>query len=359
MVSYKFTHHAGREFSAALRSRVNEYFKSANIRQDADSRMFIKSIVAFAFYLTPLILMLTLGISQIWLLFLCWIIMGFSKAVIGTSVMHDALHGSYSKNRKVNQLLSFSAVMIGADPTVWKIQHNVLHHTYTNIEHADEDIQPRFVMRFTPHQKRRWFHRYQHIYALFFYSISTLVWVTLKDFFKSYHYRNLGHIQSGKPFRIHMFNMILRKALYHTLFLVLPILFLPVSAGWVILMFVSMHLVAGCFLSLVFQTAHVMPEMDFVESDDETIAQNWSVHQLMTTTNYAPGNRVLTWLVGSLNFQIEHHLFPNICHVHYPSLAPIVKQTAREFNIPYHEANTFGGAIGSHFELLRKLGTKD
>jgi linoleoyl-CoA desaturase len=359
MVRYKFTNISDHEFATVLKGRVKEYFKKNEIGQDANHQMITKSVVVVLVYLIPYFIMLSGFVETLAIYYLLWVVMGLSKAVIGTSVMHDALHGSYSQNRLVNNFVSFSAMIIGADPTVWKIQHNVLHHTYTNIEHADEDIQPRFVMRFTPHQERRWFHRFQHVYASFFYSISTLVWVTFKDFFKSFHYRNMGLIKSGKSFNEHMAKLVLRKVFYHMVFLVTPLLVFPFAPITTISMFVIMHLVAGLSLSLVFQTAHVMPDMKFIDQKEEEISENWTVHQLLTTSNYASTNKTLTWLVGSLNHQIEHHLFPNICHIHYPKLAPIVKATALEYGIPYHEHRTFSGAVLKHFSMLRKLGRMD
>jgi len=272
--------------------------------------------------------------------------------------MHDAIHGSYSGNGLVNKLISFSAVIIGADPQIWKIQHNVLHHTYTNIEHADEDISPRYVMRFSPNQPKRWFHRFQHIYALFFYSISTLIWVTYKDFLKMFDYYRQGLVKKSVPFGIQVIFLLFRKSLYYFFLIALPIIVLPFSTWIVLMMFVSMHLVSGLLLSLVFQTAHVMPNSHFImpESDEDLIENNWSVHQLLTTTNYAMKNKLIYWFTGGLNHQIEHHLFPHVCHVHYPQLAKIVRNTTDEFNLPYYAERSFGSAIASHFRMLKLLG---
>jgi len=356
MIAFKFSKEQNKEFALTLKKRVRQHFQENKIDPNANEHMVYKSAIVISAYLIPYFLMLTLGISNIPLLFFLWFIMGMSMAAIGTSVMHDAIHGSYSKNKLVNRLMSLSAVIIGADPKIWAIQHNVLHHSYTNIEHGDEDIQPRFVLRFTPNQPLRWFHQFQYVYAFFFYSISTLVWVTFKDFFKLFHYKKLGLIKGGKEFKQHLLLMIFRKSVYHFIFLVVPILVLPVSAWMVVLMFVTMHLTAGLFLSLVFQTAHVMPDMQFIELEDEFVDENWSAHQLYTTSNYAMDNGFLTWLVGSLNYQIEHHLFPNICHVHYKGISEIVRDTAHEYGLPYHSKETFGGAIMAHIRLLKQLG---
>lgn len=361
MVKHRFSTEVNREFAATLRARVRDYFKENNITENANMLMVRKSIVLLSVYFFTFGLILFGGIQNVLILFLLWMIVGAFKAFIGTAVMHDALHGSYSKNSWLGKFLEFSAVVIGADPMIWKIQHNGLHHTYTNIEHVDEDIQPRFFFRFTPHQTRRWFHKYQHIYATAIYSISTLIWVTIKDFLKLFAYRREGHVKPGAPFRNHLIGMIFRKGLYHMIFLVTPLLILDQSAGLTILMFIAMHLVAGFTLSMVFQPAHLLEDSEFIlpEDGEEMIEQNWLVHQLLTTTNFATKNKIVGYFAGGLNFQIEHHLFPHICHIHYPKIAPIVKQTSEEFKIPYHEKKTMIGAIKGHFQLLKILGRQD
>lgn len=319
--------------------------------------MVLKTISAFALYLLPFIAMLVLQIESIPLLFLLWIAMGFGAAFIGTSVMHDAIHESYTRKKNWKKILPSCTWLLGIDPTIWKTQHNVLHHSFTNIEGADDDIEHHHVLRFSPHQPLRWFHRYQHIYALFFYAISTLLWVIRKDFKKALSYRKMGLIH--KPVTRHMLEIVVRKLAYFGIFLALPMIILPVSAWWVPLFFITMHLTAGTILSLIFQPAHVMEASDFIESGEEfnRIEENRLVHQLRTTTNFGMKSRLLTWFTGGLNFQIEHHLFPNICHVHYRKISEIVRETALEFGIPYHTQPSFAVAVHSHLKMLRALGT--
>lgn len=356
MANHRFVATLDADFSAALKQRVNGYFQSTKLSQSANSEMVLKTTSALGFYLLPFLTIVFFTPASIPGLFLLWMIMGFGMGFIGTAVFHDSLHGSYHKNKHINYLLGSSAWMLGADPTIWKMQHNVLHHTYTNIEDADEDIQPRYVMRFSPHQPLRWFHRYQHVYATFIYSISTILWVTVKDFNKLVQFRNLGLIKEGAPFYKKLAEIILRKVSYHLVFLVIPILVLPLPVWLVLLMFISMHMVAGFTLSMVFQPAHIIHTSDYIDTDEVEINRNWNVHQLMTTTNFGMGSKWLFWFTGGLNHQIEHHLFPNICHVHYRSLAPIVQQTAQEFNLPYYHQPTLRMAVAAHFRMLKDLG---
>lgn len=355
MIRYKFSKEVNEEFTTTLNRRVNSYFVDNNISKNANSQMVTKSVVAISMFVVPYIVMMLFPISNLVVLFALWAIMGFGKAFIGTSVMHDSIHGSYSKNQKINWWMSISCGLIGADPTVWRIQHNVLHHSYTNIEDADEDIQPRYVMRFSPNQPRRWFHAYQYIYGLFFYAISTFVWIMYKDYPKIFGYKKRGLIK-GKEFRNAIWMMVLRKSAYYIAFLVVPLIVFPFPFWITFLMYLTMHVVTGTVLSLVFQSAHVNPNAKFIQQEGETIEHNWAVHQLFTTTNFGINSKLLSWFIGGLNFQIEHHLFPNICHVHYPKLSKIVRETTLEYDLPYYAEKTFGSAVVSHLKMLKSLG---
>lgn len=359
MIRYKFSKQINQEFTAILKSRVNAYFKETDLSQNGGAQMIVKSIVALSLYFGPFAFVLFSGVTNLWILFGLYVLMGLSASFIGTAVMHDALHSSYSKNKAVNYIMGISAVMLGADPNMWKFQHNVLHHTYTNIEHADEDIASRYVFRFTPNQPKRWFHRYQHIYAVLFYAMSTILWVTYRDFVKIVTYKKKGLIKSKQEFRRLYAKMVVRKIVYYSIFIGLPVLLTPLSIWIILALWATMLVVTGVLLSLIFQSAHVVPSTEFISQDSEIIEQNWTVHQIVTTSNFAMHNKVLSWFIGGLNYQVEHHLFPNICHIHYPKIAKIVQATTKEYNLPYFAEKTFFSAVWKHFKMLRDLGKKE
>jgi len=292
-----------------------------------------------------------------WLLFTLFIISGFGSAGIGMGVMHDANHGSYSKNKQVNKYMGFTMNLLGASATVWKVQHNVLHHTYTNIKGADDDINPPFFLRFSPHTKRYWLHRFQHLYVWIFYGLSTLSWVISNDYIRINRYHKMGFFNKKNEFKIEILKIIGWKIVYFSFSLVIPLIMIPLAPWIIILGFVSMHFVTGFFLTIVFQAAHVMPDNEFPLPDENGLILNdWAIHQLATTSNFSPRSRFFSWLIGGLNYQIEHHLLPNICHVHYKKLSRIVANTAREYDIPYHTKKTFISALWDHYLLLRQLG---
>ena len=356
MVRYKFSKKQDQEFTATLRSRVNNYFQENNLDRDANSTMIIKSICLLTWYLTPYFILILAGISNLYILMSLWVIMGLGKAFIGTSILHDSLHGSYSRSKRVNFWMGLSAMLIGVDSLIWKIQHNVIHHTYTNIEHTDEDILPRFVFRFSNHQPKKWFHRFQHIYAPLFYCVPLLEWLTTKDFIKAFEYKQMRLIKPGKEFIKELSAIIVRKIFYYIFFLAVPMLLIPIPAWMTLVMILVSSGVTGIMLAMIFQTAHVVPSAAFYEIEGDEVDHSWSAHQLLTTCNYGMNDKVLSWLVGGLNFQVEHHLFPDICHVHYPAIAPIVQQTTREYGLPYFAVDSFSDAVKSHFYMLKQLG---
>jgi linoleoyl-CoA desaturase len=313
-------------------------------------------------YFVPYSVLIFSGIENTLVIFGMWLIMGFGMAGIGLSVMHDANHGSYSKNKKVNQILGRVLLsVLGGSANNWKIQHNVLHHTYTNVDGMDEDIDPGKPLRFTPHKQKRKAHKYQHLYAWFLYGLMTIMWATTKDFKQVIRYNKKGLLnKKHKSYRSYLWDIIFVKVFYYLYALVIPLLLIPAAWYIIVIGFIMMHFIAGLLLAVIFQSAHVMPSSEFPAPDkDGNLENSWAVHQLFTTTNFSPKSRIFSWFIGGLNYQVEHHIFPNICHVHYKEISPIVRMTALEYGLPYNTIPNFVIAIREHFKMLRKLGSMD
>lgn len=356
--SIRFNESDKPDFFRVLRKRVDNYFTENKVNKHANVNMVIKTIFMLALYFSPLILMLTGVVTSLGWSIVMWSIMGLGMSGIGLSIMHDANHGAYSANPRVNRAMGFVLNFIGGYHVNWKIQHNVLHHSFTNIQGYDEDIEKAGIIRFSPDQPKKKIFKFQLLYAPFLYAILTLYWALFKDYEQliSYHKRGLLKTQ-GVTFKQGLFRIILYKSIYFFTILALPIMLTDFAWYQVVLGFVLMQAISGLILALVFQSAHVLEETDFFLPDENGSVENsWAIHQMRTTSNFARGNVPLTWFIGGLNHQVEHHLFPTICHVHYPAIAHIVKETAEEFDVPYHEHKTFTGAIMSHFRMLRALG---
>jgi len=349
------------EFFATLSQRVNQYFKSNNIERTANWHMVIKTVFMLSLYLIPYALILS-GVFTTGLhLILVSVVMGLGVAGIGLSVMHDANHGSYSKKAWVNNTLGLTLNLLGGNAFNWKVQHNVLHHTFTNVHEVDEDISPRGVLRMAPESEWKPFHRYQHLYAWFFYGLLTIVWILFKDFGRLSRYNRDGLVKKQKTTAaIEWSVLVVTKIVFVFYLLVLPVLLVPAISWWMPMVgWLIMHYIAGFILAIIFQPAHVIDGTEYLQPDENgNMENNWAIHQMHTTTNFGRKNRIFSWYVGGLNYQVEHHLFPNVCHVHYRAIAPIVEQTAKEFGVPYKSKETFIGALRAHAVLMKRLGQK-
>jgi linoleoyl-CoA desaturase len=356
----KFTNKDKSKFFVTLKNNVDEYFTKNNISKHANATMVIKTIIMIGVYFGTYACMLAFHLSTP-LLFAAFLILGMTMAGIGMSVMHDANHNAYSSNATVNKYVGLSLNLMGGAVFNWKLQHNLLHHTYTNINGMDDDIDGASMMRFSPHRKYKAAFKYQHIYAFFFYAILTLHWITGKDFLQLINYRKNGVNKESKAgFRRQLLSLIGIKSFYYFYMLFIPLYFFHYAAGPFILGFISLHVLCGLILSVVFQLAHTVEGTSFpVPNDAREIENDWAIHQMNTTADFARDNWFVNWYVGGLNFQVEHHLFPGICHVHYRAISDIVKSTAEEFDVPYLDNPSFWGAVGSHVHLLKYFGEKD
>ncbi len=344
-------------FFSTIRSRVDDYFNELDISQKADTSMWLKAIFFLGGFFVLYALIIT-NLFNIWILLPLAILLGMFSAFVGFNICHDAIHESFSDNKYVNKTFSFVFNLIGANPYVWSISHNVVHHTFTNIPEHDEDIEVApGLIRISQEKPVNKIQRFQHWYAFPLYSLASISWVFRKDY-KKFFQAKIGQLQVRHP-KIEYFNLFFFKALYYFLFIALPLLVLDITWWQFLIGFFALHIAEGLTMGLVFQLAHVVEGTDFPEpNDDGNIENAWAEHQMRTTANFATGNRFAAFFLGGLNQQIEHHLFPRVCHIHYPKIGNIVKETAREFNLPYIDNPTFYCALKSHYKMLKKFGAE-
>jgi linoleoyl-CoA desaturase len=358
VLSVKFANDKGMDYIQQLRLRVDEYFNSRKLSKKANTGMVFKSVFMLALYFVPYFLSLSGLIVNPWGIWILWVVMGLGMSGIGLSVMHDANHGAYSSKPWLNTMLGYFLNLIGGSCVNWRMQHNVLHHSYTNIDGLDEDISITKILRFSPHQPWKKMHRYQHLYAWFLYSLMTIDWILFSDFaqLSRYHKKGLTKGQN-RSYRALVIELIISKVIYAGYVIIIPLLLLDIAWWQYLLCFLSMQLVCGFILAVIFQPAHVVPTSEYPMPDPAgKIENSWAVHQMLTTSDFAPKSLLFSWFVGGLNFQVEHHLFPNVCHVHYKKLSHIVRKTAEEFGIPHYSQRTYLGALLEHARMLRSLG---
>ncbi|MFT3702735.1 MAG: acyl-CoA desaturase [Agriterribacter sp.] len=343
-------------FFASLKSSVDKYFEQTGRKKTGNIHLYTKSLVliisAVCLYivllLVPMPLLAGIVISTM---------LGFVMACIGFNVMHDANHDSYSSRKWVNKTLGLTLNALGGNSFIWKQKHNVIHHTYTNIDGVDDDIAKSPFIRMCGTQRWVAAHRIQHVYTPFLYAISSMIWVLYQDFDK-YFKRKICDTPLRKMSNTDHVIFWGSKLLYLLFYVAIPIILL----GWQywLLYFICMHIGLGFTLSIVFQLAHVVEETEFdlATGDAKQIENEWAIHQVRTTANFSVGNKIISWFVGGLNYQIEHHLFPRVSHIHYPAISKLVKAECVAFQLPYNSIPTMSAAVASHFRFIKLMGKK-
>jgi len=341
-------------FQVELRRRVDEYFRSSGRRQRDCPSMYLKTAVFVACFAAVYVL-LVFVVQTWWMALPLAILLGLIIAGIGFNIQHDGGHNAYSDHPWVNKLMAMTLDLIGGSSYLWHWKHAVFHHTYVNITGHDADIDLEPFGRLTPHQQRYKFHRWQHWYLWPLYGVMAIKWQLFDDFRDVVRGR-IGEHRIPRPRGWDLLIFLAGKAIFFTLAFGIPMMLHPV---WVVLLFyAAAALVVGMVLSVVFQLAHCVEEAEFPMPQPDTgrIENAWAIHQTQTTVDFARRSRVMAWLLGGLNFQIEHHLFPRVCHVNYPAISKVVESTCREFGVRYTEHESFRAGMASHFRWLRQMG---
>jgi len=346
-----------RFFYSSLSSSVTEYFEINRLKKTGNSALYSKTVILFLAAIVLYIVLLLLKMPWEPGILLSGLF-GFVLATIGFNVMHDACHGSYSSHKWVNSALSLTLNALGGNSFIWKFKHNILHHTYPNVDGIDDDIAKNPLMRQAVTQKWLPIHKFQHFYVVVVYAITSVAWVFFMDFQKYFKRKVLDTPLPKMVIKEHLIFW-LSKFLYLLFYIAIPVSIV----GWQkwALGFVSFNIVMGFTLAIVFQLAHVVEHTKFEHVPPggvKRVENEWAIYQISSTANFATSNVILSWLVGGLNFQVEHHLFPRISHVHYLAINKIVKQKCLQHNISYNEFPSMITAVGSHFKMMKEFGRK-
>jgi len=342
-------------FYDSVKQKVEAYFLNNNIAETGNFTLYLKSIILLPIALFCYIMLVFFLPSSVLVSILLCLLLGVTIACIGFNIMHDGAHGSYSKHKWLNNFSAHTLSVIGGSAFMWRIKHNVIHHSYTNIHDMDDDLNNRPFFRITSGDPKYKMHRFQHYYWIVLYMLSYTSWVFAQDFVK-YFTGKIGTIKIRKMNTLDKFKFWITKFIYLITFIGISIYtngILNTVVGYLIT-----ALTCGFVISLVFQLAHVVGVADFPQTTSETnkIEQEWAIHQVNTTVNFATKNKFVSWFIGGLNFQVEHHLFPKVSHVHYPQISKIVKETCEQFHVPYLEHPTVFSAIQAHVLYLKDMG---
>jgi linoleoyl-CoA desaturase len=344
-------------FVRELRKRVDAYFEKTGRRKRDCPSMYFKTATILAWFLSAYLLLLFVA-SSWWTVVPLAIVVGLATAAIGFNIQHDAGHRAYSDRQWVNKAMSLTLDLMGGSSYLWDWKHNSIHHTYPNIEGQDDDINVGILGRLSPHQPRYWFHRLQGIYLWLLYGFLAIKWHLFDDFY-NVAVGKIGTHKIPRPKGKDLVIFIAGKVAFFSMAFFIPMLLHP---WWAVLGVYAMSaFTSGVVLAVVFQLAHCVEEADFpapvIAADgSQRMESDWALHQVQTTVNFARQNPVLCWFLGGLNFQIEHHLFHRICHVHYPELSKVVEEVCREFGIRYAAHRSIFGAIASHWRWLVQMG---
>ena len=343
-----------RAFQLELRRRVDEYFRTTGRRQRDCWQMYLKTAIIIA-SLAVSYLLLVFAVQTWWQSVPLAVMLGLAAAGIGFNIQHDGGHHAYSDHRWINQLMAMTLDFIGGSSYLWHWKHDVIHHTYVNVTGHDSDLNLGIFGRVTPHQRRLAFHRWQHLYLWPLYGFLAIRWQLVDDFRRLIAGR-IGSHRIRRPTGGDLVFLVAGKAIFFTWAFGIPLLFHPVNA--VLIHYGVAALVLGTTLAAVFQVAHCVEEAAFPVASAGTrrIERAWAVHQAETAVDFARPSRVIAWLLGGLNFQIEHHLFPRVSHVNYPAISKLVEQTCRDFGVAYIEHRSFREGVTAHFRWLRRMG---
>lgn len=347
----------GGAFHDALRRRVGELLTPERVRRGRTA--FLVKAGVMATWAVGSYLALMLAPLPAWAVVLTAVSLGLALAGVAFSIGHDGNHGAVFASKRANRALGAVYDLMGASSHVWRTKHNLAHHSFTNVAGADDDIEMLPLARFAPEQKRRWFHRWQHVYLWPIYGLYTLRAHLVGDFLELSQGRISGITPLRRPKGAELAVFIGGKIAFWSWALVIPLL--VHTWYWVIPVFLLVSWVMGFTLAIVFQLAHCVDEATFSSIPEirEAPRREWAVHQVETTVDFCPDNRLLCWYVGGLNFQVEHHLFPKVCHVHYPKVMPVVREVCAEFGVRHVVQPNLRAALGSHVRWLRYMGTTD
>lgn len=349
----KFTQKRG--FRKALNQRVDAYFEESSLSQRDNPQMYLKTLIIVLWLFSDWAFVLFAPVIFPIRLLGC-IVLAIALAAFSFNVGHDANHNAYSSNPNINRALGITYDFIGLSSFLWRYRHNYLHHTYTNILGHDVEIHGDGVVRMVPEQEHLSVYRFQKFYIWALYLVIPFYWF-MNDVYLVLS-KGKYHDHKIPPFHpIEFISLLIIKVLWLGYVFGLP-LALGFSIPEVLIGASVTYMTYGIVVCTIFMLAHVVESTEFLTPDPESgaIDDEWAICQIRTTANFATNNAFWNWFCGGLNHQVTHHLFPNICHIHYPQLESIVRDVCREFDVDYKVYPTFKAAIASNYRWLDTMG---
>jgi linoleoyl-CoA desaturase len=336
---------ASDRFTPLLTHCVADYFRKKKCGPRGGRQMRIKIFVGYSWLILSYAAMLVVsnkgGFVALYLLH------GLAQLYLLLNVGHDANHGTASAKSWVNRSLSFTMDICGLSSRLWRIAHHDQHHKVVNIGTLDDALSGRGCLRFSPHASTPRLAAYQHIYALPLYGLSTLDYLFLRDFRLQLRHQGDDPVWNWAI-------LLLSKACYIFVMIVLPTMITGRSVLMVLLVFFLTHLSIGFGALLLFQVTHILSDSSFPSRVPDT--RHRVAHIFATTADFAHNSILFDWVAGGLHTHIIHHLFPGVCHTHYRALTPFVIAAAAESGQNYRSHPTLLSALKAHLRHLRAMG---
>lgn len=336
-------------FFKELTQRVDAHLASTHTSPRGDARMWLKTAIILAWFAASWAVLVFVAATW-WQALPAAISLGLAMAGIGFDIQHDGGHRAYSDRSWVNKAMALTLDLLGGSSYVWHWKHNVHHHSNPNVAGLDVDIDIQPFVRLSPEQPWRPWHRFQRGYTWALYGFLAIKWHFVDDF-KDVLTGRIGTQPFPRPKGADLFWFVAGKLFFFSWAFVVPSFFHPV---WqVVLGYLVASVVVSLALALTFQSAHCVVGAAFPA--EEGAKTEWAMHQVQTSLDFAPRHPLWTWYLGGLNYQLEHHLFPKLCHVHYAEIAPIVREVCEAHGVKYQVMPSVRAALASHSRWLGEM----
>lgn len=355
MEKLQFGKDNGSEFYHVLSQRVKQMLAAKKKTRYANRLMIFKTILYF------LLVFLFYGLlyastNLVWF-YIFYLLTGIGVLLLAFNVSHDAAHDVITRDKKTNGwLFAWSFNLQGNNAYIWRKFHIESHHLYTNVHGSDIDVLMNPVFRMTKHQPRKWYHKYQYLYAPALYLFYSLNWTLVRETLMIFGVSSRT-IHFKLPKR-EVVKLVLLKLFYTGYMIVLPILLLPFAWWHVLLAFLLNHFIVSIIFTGVLGVSHLSDMVEHPDADENNkLIESWALLQMKTSVDYNADSKFLNWVLGGFNAHTLHHLFPNVCHIHYLDMVKILRTTSKEFGISYNETS-YLKALQSHFRFLKKMGNE-
>jgi len=355
MDKIKFQSGSSSPFFRSLNKAVDEMMTATNLVSNAKKLLYIKAVFYILLFAGSYSALFIVEHSSFITLVLNYVLMGLSGILLAFNVSHDACHGSFSKNKRVNYwMYHLTFNLQGTNAYLWQLRHNASHHVFPNVDGCDADIDNNPFLRLSPQHPLKKYQRYQHIYAIAVYCIYSLHWFLFKDLFYLFK-KKVANLQHKKHSAKEFILLFFWKIAYIVLLVAIPII-CGYNFSDVLLALIIMHICLSLFFIHVLIATHLCMETLFPQTDENgNLPGDYYSHQLATSLDYSPTSKIYNWFLGGFNSHAAHHLYPKLPHTTYPEISVLIEKKAKEFNVQYNKLG-IADAIRSHYQFLKVMG---